>query len=112
MGSASYIKSTIDGSYKITSQLADREVERFRTRREFLSKDFRNQNVKRAAEVVNSVSDYERYSSRNRFGYFEIEKILARFRIVIDPQSIEVSLEERGQIGVEIVDGMIGPFDL
>jgi hypothetical protein len=68
--------------------------------------------IESGTQVVNDVTD----ALGNPFGYF-IEHLkhqggLPCLRILLDVDAVEISLRECGKHVIELVDKLIGPFDL
>jgi hypothetical protein len=106
----SLYKSTIDGRYHFISRIPERElsvVDGLICPAGYFS----GGEVETRSEVVNCVPEDERHTfgHRNR-GTFK--KALSGIRITLKFKTVEVTLEERIKNFVQVLDVLIGPFDL
>ena len=111
-GAFSIYLSSLDGGHKLIPCLKDRELDVLGWDRLVVSQDIAHQNVKGGTKVVSSVSDQQRDIFRDCGRLSNGGNKHAVITVLLGEDKVETTLRKGGQLRTEIVDVLIGPFDL
>jgi hypothetical protein len=100
-----------DGSYHILPRFPEREPGVSGLSAVEGASGFPPEVVHRRVEIVNDVPDNQRGDARQSWGR-DFERGFAGARIRLDPKAVEVTLGEGGESSMQILDVLVGPFDL
>src|SRR5437899_1461429 len=91
--------------------LSVREVDVF-SRLPVEPNEITRQEIQGGPQIVNSVSENHRETLGNALAHNGLQEALAGLRIVLDNRRIWISCGEVPNPSIEIIDVLIGPFDL
>ena len=102
--------STVDGCYKFLPRVADRKGCVFGGGSACLEDYVVSHDIKRGPQVMNGVAEDERNVIGQRLR-IQCEHVLPS-RVYIDMKFVEISFEERDKGRIQLVDVVVGPFNL
>jgi hypothetical protein len=111
VGAGALYWSLFDGIDKILPRFVEREVDG-RVAFARTPDNLAGEQIEGGSEVMNGIADDERDFLGRRLRDLEAKKILSRLRVHIDPYMIGARFEIGDEMPVNLVDVVIGPFDL
>lgn len=105
-------QSAIDGVYKFIPGRADRKVSVRVPSSGCIEFDVAHREIESTSEVVDRIADSEKHSVWGDLIHADLKDAISSLRIVLDQNTVRVSLGEFSRLQVEVVDVLVGPFDL
>ena len=102
--------STVDGFYNFTSSITDREIGIPVWDIPGHSNNLTGHNVQGGTQIVDDITNNQRNLSWKRIG-IEREDVVPS-GIFVDMQTVEVSFKECSKTSLNLLDVLVGPFDL
>lgn len=103
--------STIDGRFHFLSRLANGKLDVV-GRATCTADDFAGHEIEGGSKVVQCIANDQGQAFGQWCDNAELQRVLTGSRIFLDAESVKVSLNEGVQFGIQLVDVLIGPFDL
>jgi len=111
IGTSSLYFSALKGGYQFVAGLPHRELDVVgRTVR--VVHDFEGYVIKNRSQVVEGVSENGGNIYRQQLGLLKLQKVTSSLRILLDVKTAKVRLEEDVKLSLQLLDVLIGPFDL
>jgi hypothetical protein len=105
-------QSTVDGVYKFLPGVANWKCRTMMTFPSSVELNVADSVIKRGPEVVNSITDGEKDGFCNILGDGNVQRAIRSVRIVLDQNTVNASAMKDSGLNVQVVDVLIGPFDL
>ena len=68
--------------------------------------------VESAPEIMDRIADSEKHSVWGDLIHADLKDAISSLRIVLDANTVRVSVRELPRLQVKVVDVLVGPFDL
>jgi len=105
-------QSSIDGDYKFVPRFVKGKLGEPVSTSQRRELHIANGKVESARKIVNRVPDDQKNVFRNSLISTDLEKAISGLRIIIDQNTVRAAFVEVSGLQVEIIDVLIGPFDL